>query len=128
MTKKLKFFDKIGHSKILAGESFFPSPQTRRQVSRLWLHVTTTSFICVISAPACLIHSSTTASSAWCMGFLGQRVSHPTWSSTRFRAGTLLHIVYTSQFGLPLLHVPCWVRSRHHQLMMSRPDRTVVQL
>src|SRR6218665_3226953 len=96
------FFLKKGHFKILVRKSFFfRSLQPNSGPSlRLWLHVTTTSFVCVISAPACLIDSSTTASSAWCMGFLGQRVARPTWSSTIFRAGTLLYIVYTFQFGL----------------------------
>src|SRR6218665_3198191 len=79
----------------------FSVPPNSAPSLRLWLHVTTTLFICVISAPACLIHSSTTASSAWYMGFLGQRVSRPTRSSTRFRAGTHLYIIYTSQFGSP---------------------------
>jgi len=101
--------------------------QTR--VSYSALHVTTTLFICVINAPACLIHSSTTADyteySVWCMGFLGQHVSHPSCSSTTFRAGTLLYIIYTSEFGLPLLPVPCWVSC---MLTMPRPDRTVGQL
>ena len=95
------------------------------RISYSALHTTTTSFIYVISAPACLIYSSTTASSAWCMRFLGLCVSRPSWSSTRFRAGTLLYIVYTSEFGLPLLPVPCWVSCT---LTMSRPDRTVGQL
>src|SRR6218665_2214955 len=96
--------------------------QTR--VSYSALHVTTT-FICVIRAPACLIHSSTNAFSAWCMVFLCQRVSRPSPSSTRFRAGTLLYIVFTCGFGLSLVPVVCWVSCT---LTMSRPDRTVGQL
>ena len=33
MTKRIEFFYKKGHSKILVRESLFPFPQTRRQVS-----------------------------------------------------------------------------------------------
>jgi len=108
MTKKMKILSKQVILKFWSAKVSSVPPNSAPSL-RLWLHVTTTSFICVISVPACLIHSSTTASSAWYMGFLGQRVSRFTWSSTRFRAGTHLYIVYTSQFGLLWLPVPCWV-------------------
>src|SRR6218665_2594576 len=117
------FFEQWSNRVLMTSSQVNVDLQTRFSYSAL--HVTTTSFICVISALACLIHSSTTASSAWCMGFLGQRVSYLSWSSTRFRAGTLIYIVYTSEFGLLLLPVPCWVSCT---LTMSRPDRTVGQL
>src|SRR6218665_1001934 len=113
------FYEQWSNRVLMTSSQVNVDLQTR--VSYSVLHITTTSFICVISAPACLIHSSTT----WCMGFLGQRMSRPSWSFSRFRAGTLLYIVYTSEFGLPLLPVPCWVSCT---LTMSRPDRTVGQL
>src|SRR6218665_790792 len=40
--------------------------------------------LCVNSVLACLTHSSTTAPSAWCTGFLGPRVSHFSWSSIEY--------------------------------------------
>src|SRR6218665_313582 len=99
MTKKMEILSQKVILKLWSAKVFSVSPNSAPSL-RVWLHVTTTSFVCVISVPACLYHSSTTASSAWCMGFLGQRVSRPTFSSTRFRAETHLYIVNTSQFGL----------------------------
>src|SRR6218665_3368534 len=87
--KRIDFFIKRVILKFWSAKVFFRPPNSAPSL-RLRLHIPTTSFICVISASACLIHSSTTASSAWCMGFLGQRVSRPTWSSTRFWARTFL--------------------------------------
>jgi|SRR6218665_57829 len=89
------------------------------------LHVSTKSFICVISVLACLIHSPTTAPSAWCIDFLDPRVSRCLWSSPRLGAGSLLYIVYTSEYGSNLLPAPSWVNCT---LMMSRSARSVWQL
>src|SRR6218665_1114311 len=68
MTRKMENFSYV-ILKFWSPKVFSVLPNSAPSLS-LWLHVTTTSFICVISAPACLIHSSTTSSSAWCMGFI----------------------------------------------------------
>src|SRR6218665_2665754 len=62
MTKKSKFFPKRVILKFWSAKIFSLPPNSAPSL-HLWLHVTTTSFICVISA--CLIHSSTTPSTAW---------------------------------------------------------------